>query len=92
MVQGALGWGLPAVSAGMPMRVFGDHATNTVEPPAPCPELDVGHTRQLGEHRSFLGFLDRLGVLAPYGHGYSAGIALEDDPLWRFGIPLSARF
>jgi hypothetical protein len=31
-------------------------------------------------------------VLAPYGHGHSADVTLQNDPLRRFRIPLRALF
>jgi hypothetical protein len=31
-------------------------------------------------------------VLAPYRHGHATGVALENDPLRHFYIPLCASF
>ena len=76
----------------MPVGVCGNHATDAVEPPASLPQLNVGHTCELGQHGGFLGLRDSLGVLAPYRHGHAAGVALKNDPLRRFRIPLRASF
>jgi hypothetical protein len=76
----------------MPVGVFGNHATDAVEPPATFPQLNVGDTCELGQHDGFFALRDSFGVLAPYRHRHSAGIALENDPSRRFRIPLRTLF
>ena len=70
------------------MGVIGDHPTDAVKSPATFTQLDVRDAGELCEHGRFLFLGDILRVLAPHCHGDPAGIALENNPLRCFRIPV----
>ncbi len=76
----------------MPVGMFGNHTTDAVEPPASLPQLNVGDTCELCQHGGFFPLRDSFDMLAPYRHRHCAGVALENNPVRGFRIPLRASF